>query len=219
MAAIRVLIADDHTIVREGLVSLLQSDSDLDLVGQAQDGREALRLALELEPDVVVMDISMPVLNGLEAARQIRAQKPQIKIVVLSIHNEASYVSSALRVGANGYVLKSAAYEELKQAIQTTARGETYLSPSISTMVVEGYVTNVVVREKEMAYESLTPRQRELLQLIAEGRTRREIAKMLGISPKTVSRHREDLMHNLNINDDAGLVRFAVDLGIVDVSF
>lgn len=219
MAAIRVLIADDHTIVREGLVSLLQSDSDLELVGQAQDGREALRLALELEPDVVVMDISMPVLNGLEAARQIRAQKPQIKIVVLSIHNEAGYVSSALRVGANGYVLKSAAYEELKQAIQTTARGETYLSPSISTMVVEGYVTNVVVREKEMAYESLTPRQRELLQLIAEGRTRREIAKMLGISPKTVSRHREDLMHNLNINDDAGLVRFAVDLGIVDVSF
>ena len=219
MSPIRVLIADDHTIVREGLVSLLQSEKDIALVGQAQDGREAVKLALEQEPDVVVMDITMPTLNGLEAARQIRAQKPQIKIVVLSIHTEAGFVNSALRVGANGYVLKSAAYDELKQAILTTARGDVYLSPAISTMVVEGYVSNVVLREKETAYESLTPRQRELLQLIAEGHTRREIASMLGISPKTVSRHREDLMHNLGITDDASLVRFALDMGIIDASF
>jgi DNA-binding NarL/FixJ family response regulator len=216
MEQIRVVLADDHTILRQGLRSLLANEEDIVLVGEATDGREAVTLVEELLPDVVVMDISMKMLNGVEATRHIMEQNPAVKIVVLSIHHEESYVGSALKAGAAGYVLKSSAYDELTQAIRAAARGELFLSPAISPVVVSGYLDSLKPKKFISSYERLTPRQRELLQLLAEGYTRRQIAELLHISPKTVSRHREDIMHNLDIHDDAGLVKFAINVGIVD---
>lgn len=215
MEPIRVLLADDHTIVRQGLRSLLESEEGFELVGEATDGRETVSLVDEIEPDVVVMDISMPRLNGIEAARQLLRHHEDVKVIFLSFRAEETYVRSALRAGGVGYILKSSAYDELKQAIEAAMRGEVYLSTSVSALVVEGYLGNVELRETETSYEKLTPRQRELLQLLAEGYTRREIAEMLKISPKTVSRHRENLMNRLNINDDASLVKYALRMGFV----
>jgi len=218
MNAIRVLLADDHTILRQGLRSLLESEDDILIVGEACDGRQAIELAKSTNPDVIVMDISMQGMNGLEATRQILKKVPNTKVVILSIHEKGNYVGSALRAGASGYIVKSSAYDELKQAIQAAARGDTYLSPSISHVVVDGYLESTALKEAEAAYESLTSRQREILQLIAEGRTRSGIASLLHLSPKTVSRHREDLMHNLGIANNADLVKFAVRLGIVNTN-
>lgn len=216
MEKTRVIIADDHTILRQGLRSLLSDQEDMELVGEATDGREAIEMARELRPDVVVMDISMQKLNGVEATRQILEENDQIKVIVLSIHDEEGFISSALRAGASGYVLKSSAFDELKQAIRAAVRGEVFLSPAISPVVIQGYLSSQRPKEHKSLYERLTPRQRELLQLLAEGYPRREIASLLGISPKTVSRHREDIMKNLDIHDDAGLVKFAINMGIVD---
>ena len=216
MAAIRVLLADDHAIVRQGLRSLLEEEQDLLVVGEAKDGREAIQLADKTRPDVIVMDISMSELGGLEATRQIVRQFPAIQVVILSIHTEGNYVYAALRAGAKGYVLKTCAYDELREAIKSAMRGDVYLSSTISPLIIEGYSGEITLRETAATYESLTPRQREILQLIAEGRSRQEIADILGISPKTVSRHREDIMHALGVTDDAALVKFAIRAGIID---
>jgi len=218
MTAIRVLLADDHAIVRQGLRSLLEEEPDLLVVGEAKDGREAIQLADKTRPDIIVMDISMSELGGLEATRQIARQFPAIQVVILSIHTEGSYVYAALRAGAKGYVLKSCAYAELQEAIKSAMRGDVYLSPAISPPIIEGYAQETSLREAAATYEGLTPRQREILQLIAEGRRRQEIADILRISPKTVSRHREDLMRTLGIGDDAGLIRFAIRAGIIDAN-
>ena len=216
MEQIRVILADDHTILRQGLRSLLAEEEDIVLVGEATDGREAVQLAEELQPDVIVMDISMQMLNGVDATRQILSKNDKSRVIILSIHDGESYISSALRAGAAGYILKNSAFDELKQAIRAAARGELYLSPAISPVVVEGYLDNLKPKKHMSSYERLTPRQRELLQLLAEGYARRQIAELLHISPKTVSRHREDIMHSLDIHDDAGLVKFAINVGIVD---
>jgi DNA-binding NarL/FixJ family response regulator len=216
LTAIRILLVDDHVIVREGLRRLIESEQDLQIVGEARDGCEAIELAEKTRPEVVVMDISMERLNGLEATRRILRLHPEIKIVVLSIHSEASYISAALRAGASAYVLKTSAFGELCEAIKQAVRGETYLSKALPPTVLESYRADVEADAFQGLYDSLTLRQREILQLLAEGRTRQEISQTLRISPKTVSRHREDVMHTLGITDDAGLVKFALRLGIID---
>jgi RNA polymerase sigma factor (sigma-70 family) len=192
----------------------LEPEQDLILVGEADNGREAVELVREQNPDVVLMDISMPSLNGIEATRQIQREMANVKVIFLSFRDDEGYVREALRAGACGYVLKSSAYDELKQAIRAAMRDEVFLSPSISSLVVDGYLENLEIREDETAYECLTPRQREILQLLAEGNSRSEIAEILHISPKTVSRHRENLMHRLNVSDDASLIKYAIRLGL-----
>jgi DNA-binding NarL/FixJ family response regulator len=216
LTTIRILLVDDHVIVREGLRRLIESEQGLQIVGEAQDGREAIELADKARPEVVLMDISMERLNGLEAMHQILRQHPEIKVVVLSIHNEAAYVSAALRAGAGAYVLKTSAFDELCEAIKQALRGETYLSKALPPNALEGYRADVEMDYTQNQYACLTPRQREVLQLLTEGRTRREIAEHLRISPKTVSRHREDVMHALGIEDDAALVKFALRVGIIE---
>jgi DNA-binding NarL/FixJ family response regulator len=203
-------------IVREGLRRLIESEQTFQIVGEARDGREAIELAEKNQPEVVVMDISMERLNGLEATRQILRQLPGTRVVVLSIHNEASYISAALRAGASAYVLKTSAFGELSEAIRQAVRGETYLSKELPSNVLESYRADVEMDTFEARYDNLTLRQREVMQLLAEGRTRQEIAEKLCISPKTVSRHREDVMHALGITDDAALVKFALRLGIIE---
>ncbi|HLG15498.1 MAG TPA: response regulator transcription factor [Blastocatellia bacterium] len=210
---VRVLLADDHTLVRAGIRELLQKIDGLEVVGETGDGREALDLVKTHGPDVVLMDITMPGLNGLEAAERIAKERPKTRVIILSMHATEEYVMQALRAGAAGYLLKEAALAELEIAIRSVARGETYLSPAISRHVVEAYMRRVGGETGPL--EQLTPRQREILQLIAEGATTKQIASRLNISGKTVETHRAQLMERLGIHDVAGLVRYAVRVGLV----
>lgn len=211
---IRVLLADDHALVRQGLRALLESKPGFTVVGEASDGREAVQLVEELHPDVVVMDIGMPGLNGLEATTRIVSKGFDTRVVILSMYTDEIYVHQALRGGASAYVLKRAVYNELQLAIEAAYRGEKYLSPGISEAVVETYLRAAPVSDRLQAYELLTSRQREVLQLITEGHSRREIAEILCISPKTVARHRENLLTKLGLQEDAELVRFALRIGL-----
>ena len=210
---IRVLLADDHALVRAGLSALLKGIAGVEVVAEAGDGREALALIAKHRPHVVLMDIAMPGLNGLEAAARAKKDFPGVRIMVLSMHVNEEYVLQALRAGAAGYLLKGASLQELEMAISAVARGETYLSPAMSKHVVEDYVR--LVGGEASASERLTPRQREILQLIAEGSTTKEIAAKLTLSVKTVETHRTQLMERLDIHDIAGLVRYAVRIGLV----
>jgi DNA-binding NarL/FixJ family response regulator len=210
---VRVLLADDHTLVRAGIRALLDKLPDVQVVAEATDGRDALNLLKTHQPHVVLMDIAMPGLSGLEATRRMVKEFPNINVLILSMHVSEEYVWQALKAGAAGYLLKGAEFAELALAIKAVARGETYLSPPISKQVIRDYVRRV--GGEETLLERLTPRQREILQLIAEGETTKEIAKTLGISLKTVETHRAQLMERLGINDIAGLVRYAVKNGLV----
>jgi len=210
--AIRLLLADDHTLVRAGLRALLQKLPDVEVIAEANNGREAVRLAGQVRPDVVLMDIAMSELNGLEAAGQIVREFPAIRVIMLSMHATEEYVVQALKAGASGYLLKNAAAAELEKAITHVAMGETFLSPSISRQVTE-YIRRV--GQDQTPADRLTPRQREILQLIAEGNTTKRIAQILNISVKTVETHRSQLMEHLDIHDVAGLVRYAIRLGLV----
>jgi RNA polymerase sigma factor (sigma-70 family) len=214
MKTIRVLLADDHTLVRAGIRSLLQNLPDIEVVAEANDGREALALLETCHPDVVLMDIAMPGLNGLEAVVRIAEDFPYIQVVILSMYANEEYVLRALRAGAAGYLLKDAGPVELELAINAATHNKTYLSPAISK-----YVTEYVRQESEEVVSSplerLTPRQREILQLIAEGRTTPEIAQLLEVSVKTVDTHRTQLMDRLDIHDIAGLVRYAIRVGLI----
>ena len=216
MGAIRILLADDHTLVRAGIRSLLESLPDVEIVGESEDGREAVALVEKHSPDVAVLDIGMPGLNGIEAARRISATSTRTRIVMLSMHTEPTYVRQALEAGASGYLLKSAAASELPLAIRSVMRGETYLTPRISQEVVRGYL-----RPEEGSAPAplagLTGRQREILQLVAEGQSTKEIAHRLNVSIKTVETHRQRLMDRLDIHDVPGLVRFAIRAGIVSL--
>ena len=212
MKAIRLLLADDHTLVRAGLRALLQKLPDVEVIAEANNGREAVRLAGQVRPDVVLMDIAMSELNGLEAAGQIVREFPAIRVIMLSMHATEEYVVQALKAGASGYLLKNAAAAELEKAITHVAMGETFLSPSISRQVTE-YIRRV--GQDQTPADRLTPRQREILQLIAEGNTTKRIAQILNISVKTVETHRSQLMEHLDIHDVAGLVRYAIRLGLV----
>ena len=213
MKAIRVLIADDHTLVRAGIRALLEKLPGIQVVAEASNGREALGLIREHNPNVVLMDIAMPGLSGLEATRRVTKEFPNVNVLILSMHAGEEYVLKAMNAGAAGYLLKGSDVSELSLAIRAVARGQMYLSPPISKQVIKDYVRRVGGEESPL--ERLTPRQREILQLIAEGATTKEIAKTLRISVKTVETHRAQLMERLNIHDVAGLVRYAIKIGLV----
>ena len=212
----RVLLAEDHTIVRKGLRSLLDKETGIKVVGEAEDGREAIVKAEELHPDVVVMDIAMPGLNGLEATRQIKKRFPDMKILILTMHTNEEYVLQTLNAGASGYLVKKAAPAELISAINAVHKGDSFLSPSISRTVIDEYIRrSKEISEGEEGFEQLTVREREVLQLIAEGRKTREIAELLYISIKTVETHRAHIMNKLDIHSTAELTRYAMRKGII----
>jgi DNA-binding NarL/FixJ family response regulator len=213
MKSIRILLADDHTLVRAGIRSLVQSLPGVQVVAEAGDGREALSLIETHQPDVALLDIAMPGLNGLEVAAQVADNFPFVRVLILSMHATEEYVLRALRAGAAGYLLKDADTAELELAIKAVTNGETYLSPAVSKHVTE-YVRRIGEGEHS-TLERLTPRQREVLQLVAEGHTTQEIARLMNLSVKTVETHRTQLMDRLDIHDIAGLVRYAVREGLV----
>ncbi|HEV8304171.1 MAG TPA: response regulator transcription factor [Gemmatimonadales bacterium] len=214
---LRVILADDQEMVRQGIKLLLEREmGDLRIVGEASDGREAVRLAQELRPDVAVLDLAMPVLNGLDAAREIRRHVPLTKTILLTVHAEDRRVMDALRAGINGYVLKTQPPSELAQAIQEVARGAVYLSPAVSRAVVDAYLAAEQSPAGRLPGERLTPRERQVLQLVAEGKTTKEIATILGVSVKTSESHRTRVMHKLGIHTAAGLVRYAIREGLVN---
>ena len=218
MNPITVLLADDHTVVREGLRALLRAETDIEVVGEAKTGREAVKLAKELLPAVVVMDIAMPLLNGLEATRQILKALPATKIVVLSGHGDDAYVDQVIELGAVGYLIKKASALELSKAIRETYRGNTFFSPSVARRlrdVHQGSLNGAAGRRKTRA-AGLTSREVEILQLIAEGKANKQTAAELGISIKTVEKHRQRLMSKLDIHDTAGLTRYAIVAGIIE---
>ena len=207
--ACRVLLADDHQIVRQGLKSLL-SREDIEVVGEASDGREAVEMTATLAPDVVVLDVAMPLLNGLDAAREILQAAPRIGVVLLTMHAEDHQVLRALRVGVRGYVIKTQAVDELVLAIRDVARGKFYLSSRASQTIVEAYLAGNGTPD-----DPLTPRDRQVLQLVAEGKSSKEIAALLDITPKTAETYRSRLMEKLDIHDTAGLVRYAIREGLI----
>ena len=213
MTPVRVLLADDHTLVRAGLRKLLESIDGMDVVGEAGDGLTLLDLAAKLQPQVVLMDIAMPGLNGLEATGRMTKAWPDIRILILSMHQNAEYVRQALRQGAMAYLLKDSAPLELELALKAVLRGETYLSPAVSRGIVTDYVQRL--RADEQPGDALTPRQREVLQLVAEGHSTKEIARRLDLSVKTVDTHRSQLMKQLDIHEVAGLVRYAMRNGLI----
>jgi DNA-binding NarL/FixJ family response regulator len=213
MNPIRILLCDDHLLIRASLKSLIGEFPGIEVVGEAGDGREALDHVAKLRPNVVLMDIAMPGLNGLEAARRLVKDQPHVRVVMLSMHSDESHVLQALRAGASGYVLKGSAPRELEMAIEAVARGEIFLSPAISKHVIDVYLNRAEGQANSL--DLLTPRQREILQLIAEGKSSKQIAQLLEASVKTIESHRASLMERLDIHDVAGLVRYAIRHGLV----
>jgi DNA-binding NarL/FixJ family response regulator len=214
VGALRIFLADDHALVRAGIRALLESIEGVEVVGEASDGHEALRLMGEQHPDLALFDISMPGLNGLEATARAVKEYPRTRVVVLSMHADDEYVYRAFRAGAAGYLLKNADRRELELAVRAVARGEVWLSPAVSKKVIAAISGG---KHLEDPVEVLTPRQREILQLVAEGHSTKEIAQRLDLSVKTVESHRSQLMERLGIHDVSGLVRYAIRLGIVRV--
>jgi DNA-binding NarL/FixJ family response regulator len=217
MRKTRVLLAEDHTIVRKGLRSLLETQAGIEVIGEAQDGREALLKAEQLHPDIVLMDITMPGLNGLEATRQIKKRFPEVKVLILTVHSSEEYIREILRAGASGYLVKQAAPNELIAAIEAIQRGESYLSPSVSRKVVREYVQHAAGSADADTYERLTDREREVLQLIAEGNSTRDIAELLHLSVKTAETHRARLMRKLDIHSTAELTQYAIRRGVISL--
>lgn len=210
---IKVLLADDHKIVRDGLRTLLEKHVDIAVLGEAEDGREALQLARKLSPDVIVMDIAMPELNGIEATRQILSEYPGVKIVALSMHSDKRFVSEMLKAGASAYLLKDCAFEELITAIRTIMKGKIYLSPGIAGVVLEDYIRSDRKTDPSV-FSQLTDREREVLQLMAEGKTTKEVAAHLNVSIKTVETHRTNIMTKLDIHTIAELTKYAIREGL-----
>ena len=213
MEKIKVLIVDDHRVVRDGLAKILEGCADIEVVGGAADGLEAIRRFSELEPHVVLLDISMPKLGGLEVCRRIKKTNPRARIVILSMHEEEEYSMKLVRMGVSGYLLKDSAAQEVIEAVRTAFAGKAYFSPQISKTLAESYRESV--HAEDDPYERLNDREREVLQLIAEGNTNKQIAEILFISPKTVDNHRTHLMRKLNIHSAADLTRWATKRGLV----
>jgi len=213
----RIVIAEDHTILREGLKSLLRADPDFDIVGEAEDGRDAIRCVQALSPDLVLLDLSMPRMNGLDALKEIKKQSPEAKIIILTVHKTEEYVLTALQAGADGYVLKDATHSELVMAIKNVLMGKRYLSPGISEKVIEGYLEGRKTIKTRSAWDTLTQREREILKLIAEGYKNKEIADYLFISLKTVEKHRANLMRKLDLHNAAALTAYAMEKGLITV--
>lgn len=214
--SVKILLADDHKITRQGLRSLLEKEPDMEVVAEAEEGRTAVRLVRELLPDVVVMDVSMPDLNGMEATRRIIAEHPNVKVIALSIHSDNLFVSEMLKSGASGYLLKDCAFEELARAIHVVVDGKTYLSPAVSGVVVNDYLHRLA-RTESPSSEVLTDREREVLQLIAEGKSTKQVALKLHISVKTVETHRRQIMSKLDIHTIAELTKYAIRKGLTSL--
>ena len=215
MKNIRILLADDHTVVRKGLRLLLESHPGFQVIGDAADGRDAVSLAGEHTPDVVVMDVAMPGLNGIEAARQISAKLPHTAIVFLSMHSDESYVLKALKAGARAYLLKDSAEHDLIAAVIAVSEGKAFFSPAISKMMVEDYMRQMQERHIEDSYELLTTREREVLQLLAEGKNNKEVAAILNLSLYTVETHRGNILQKLNLHSGAELILYAIRKGVI----
>ena len=209
--AINILLADDHTIVRQGLKLILSAHSDLHVIGEAANGKEAVELAAKLKPDIVLLDVAMPELNGIEATRKMVGANSRLRVLVLSMHKEAVYVRETLRAGARGYILKDAIDTELLNAVRSVARGDGYISPAVSGALLNDYRKDVTD-----PVDLLSPRERQVLQLIAEGKTNKEIATKLNLSVYTVDSHRGKIMEKLNLHSTGELVRFAIKRGLVD---
>lgn len=215
MGKIKVLIADDHALVREGIMAFLKLSSDIEVIGQASNGLEAIEKTIQAKPDVVLMDISMPELGGIEATLEIKKREPDIKILILTQYDDKEYVSRLLKAGVSGYILKHAVGTDLITAIRAVAKGESYLYSSIATKVIDGYLgksTGVVIED---TYEKLTDREKQVLKLIAEGHSHKEIATLLDISVKTVIAHQTNISDKLDIHSRAGLIKFAIIKGII----
>jgi DNA-binding NarL/FixJ family response regulator len=211
MKRTRILLVDDHAVVRQGFKMILDAQSDMEIVGEAANGREAVELAAQLNPDIVVMDVAMPELNGIEATRRVIASDPHVRVIALSMHKDSVYVREILRAGARGYLLKDSGADDLVKAIRAVAGGESYLSPAVSNAVLDDYrkhVTNPI--------DLLTSREREVLQMLAEGKTNKEIAVVLNLSVYTVDAHRGRIMEKLNLHSINELVRFALRNGLID---
>ena len=215
MSAIRILLADDHTVVRKGLRLLLESHPGFKVIAEAANGREAVSLAEAHTPDVVVLDVAMPLLNGIEAARQVSAKLPQTAIVFLSMHSDEGYVLKALKSGAKAYLLKDSAEDDLINAIKAVTEGKAFFSPAISKMLVEDYMRQMREREVEDSYELLTTREREILQLFAEGKSVKEVATLLDLSLYTVETHRSNIFQKLDLHSSAELILYAIRKGVI----
>ena len=216
MEKIRIILVDDHTILRDGIRALLENEPDMVVIGAAEDGRTAVNLTRQLLPDVVLMDIAMPLLNGLEATRQIIHDYPKVKVLILSMYDNEEYIRNSLANGAMGYILKDASAAELLDAIRAVNRGETILSPAVTRLVVENYLRWGDLK-KDNNKDGLSPREREVLQLIAEGYSNKQIAEILCISIKTVQAHRLNLMSKLGLHDRADLIKYAIQRKIIDI--
>jgi DNA-binding NarL/FixJ family response regulator len=212
---IRVVVADDHTIIRSGLRMLLEREAGFEVVGEASDGRQAVEMAESLKPDVIMLDIGMPNLNGIEATRQIVQKLPRTRVVVLSMHSDESYVLKALKSGARGYLLKDSAESDILNAIRAVSEGKAYFSPEISKMLVDDYMRQMQQRGVEDSYELLTAREREILQLLAEGKSNKDISSALNLSPYTVETHRSNILQKLNLHSLPELILYAVRKGVI----
>lgn len=215
MKPVRILLADDHTVVRKGLRLLLETQPDFQVIAEASNGREAVALAEEHRPDAIVMDVAMPILNGIEAARQICNKLPQAAVVFLSMHSDEAYVLKALKVGARGYLLKDSAEQDLINAVKAVSEGKSFFSPAISKMLVEDYVRQMQELKLEDSYDLLTTRERELLQLLAEGKNNKEVANLLNLSLHTVETHRSNIFQKLNLHSGAELILYAIRKGVI----
>jgi len=215
MATIRILLADDHTVVRDGLRALVEKQPDMAVVGEAADGRDTIRMAEEQTPDVIIMDIAMPNMNGIEATRRITASNPQTAVLILSMHQDESYVLRSLKAGARGYLLKESVRSDIIEAIRAVSQGRSFLTRKVSRILQEDYVREMERRGLEDSYDLLTDREREILQLVAEGRTNKEAATMLNISLTTVETHRTHILQKLNLHSVPELILYAVRKGII----
>jgi two-component system, NarL family, response regulator NreC len=212
---VRILLADDHTLVRHGIRRILEEHADWQVIGETSDGREAVRLALELQPDVVILDIGMPQLNGIEAARQITRRAPSVRVLMLSMHADEAYFTQAVEAGAIAYLLKDSADVELVKAVTAAIQGRSFFSPKVATVLLDEFRKSLVRRGITDRYESLSEREREVFQLIAEGHSNKSIATILGVSPATVETHRSHMMEKLDLHSVAEIVLYAVRRGII----
>ena len=215
MSRVRILLGDDHTLVRQGFRKILEERPEWQVVGEASDGRDAIRQAAQVDPDVAVLDIGMPLLNGIEATRQIVRRHPDIHVLILSMHSDEAYIIQALKAGARGYLLKDSADTELIRAIEAVAAGKSFFSPAVAKVMLDDYVRQMSEKGIVDRLESLSEREREIFQLVAEGRSNKDIAELLGVSPTTVETHRAHILQKLDVHNTAELVLYAVRRGVI----